>query len=232
MRKFSLFMLSVPLCAMLFASCTQDVDKTARVPLDFYKLGFDFGNNLADVRQRGQQLDQDALLRGIKDALAGAKLGQEQTQTFLTALSQLLATPQPRDTVAPARGKGFIDDYAKLNAKRQGVVTTTSGVQYEVLKKGSGQQPKATDTVMVQYQGSLTNGTVFDGTYEDGKPAPMKIDEVAVPGLKEALLLMHPGDKWRVVIPPNMGFVNFGNNRLRRRDLIYEIELLAVNPAK
>jgi FKBP-type peptidyl-prolyl cis-trans isomerase FklB len=97
-----------------------------------------------------------------------------------------------------------------------------------VLTPGSGKQPHAGDTVVVSYVGSLTNGTVFDSTREDDKPARLALDTIAVPGLREALLLMSEGAKWRVVIPPPMGFGRSGNNMLRRRDLIYEIELLAV----
>jgi len=85
----------------------------------------------------------------------------------------------------------------------------------------------------MQYEGSLTNGVVFDSTREDDKPARLALKEIVVPGMREALLLMNEGAKWRVVIPPTMGFGRAGNNMLRKRDLIYEIELLAVeSPAK
>ena len=108
-----------------------------------------------------------------------------------------------------------------------------SGVQYEVLKAGSGKQPRADDTVVIQYEGSLTNGVVFDSTREDDKPARLALKEIVVPGMREALMLMNEGAKWRVVIPPAMGFGRAGNNMLRKRDLIYEIELLAVeSPVK
>jgi FKBP-type peptidyl-prolyl cis-trans isomerase FklB len=127
-----------------------------------------------------------------------------------------------------ARSGGYVDDFAVLNARREGVVTLPSGVQYEVLKAGSGSRPGAGDAVMVSYQASLTNGAVFDTTYEDGEPVRLQLEEIVVPGLKEALLLMNEGAKWRVVIPPSMGFKRSGNNMLRRRDLIYDIELVAV----
>jgi FKBP-type peptidyl-prolyl cis-trans isomerase FklB len=130
-----------------------------------------------------------------------------------------------------ARTGGFRDDFAALNARREGVVTLPSGVQYEVLQAGTGKKPAAGDAVLVNYQGTLTNGAVFDTTYEQDKPARLVLGEIVVPGLKEALLLMNEGAKWRVVIPPGMGFARAGNNQLRRRDLIYEIELVKVETA-
>ena len=131
----------------------------------------------------------------------------------------------------PARTGGFVDDFARLNAERLGVVTLPSGVQYEVLKQGAGRTPGPNDQVTVSYEGTLTNGIVFDTTRKDGEPARLRIAEIVVPGLREALLHMKEGDKWRVVIPPSMGFGRVGNNMLRKRDLIYEIELIAVEPA-
>jgi FKBP-type peptidyl-prolyl cis-trans isomerase FklB len=105
-----------------------------------------------------------------------------------------------------------------------------SGVQYEILQPGAGPKPRSGDTVVVTYHGTLTNGVAFDSTLGDSGPAHLKLQDIAVPGLKEALLLMPAGAKWRVVIPPKMGFTNSGNNRLRRRDLIYEIQLLGIEP--
>jgi FKBP-type peptidyl-prolyl cis-trans isomerase FklB len=130
----------------------------------------------------------------------------------------------------PAREGGFKDDFAALHARREGVVKLASGVQYEVIESGDGDQPKASDTVLVRYEASLPDGRIFDSTEEDGVPVALPIEKIAAPGLREALLLMREGDHWLVVIPPSEGFANFGNNRLRRRDLIYDIRLLSVEP--
>lgn len=126
----------------------------------------------------------------------------------------------------PVRAQGYNDDYAELNAQREGVITLPSGVQYEILKTGSGKQPHASDTVTVHYRAMLANGVEFDNTYEQGAPATLHLDDYLVPGLKEALLLMKEGDEWRVTIPARLGF-NSGR-LLRKRDLIYEITLLAI----
>lgn len=201
-----------------------------------YSIGYEFGTYLAELKRQGPGVELETVFQGVVDAMTGAqqRLSPEQMRTVLNDLKRLSVQSDKPVTSnisrhkQPARTGRNMDDYAKLNARRDGVVVLPSGVQYEVLKTGSGRQLQATDTVIVNYEGTLTNGVVFDSTYKDGKPAHMQLGEVAVPGLKEALLLMKAGDKWRVVIPPSMGFANSGNNLLRRRDLIYEIELIAI----
>ena len=128
-----------------------------------------------------------------------------------------------------ARSGGYKDDFAVLNAMREGVVSLPSGVQYEVLRSGNGQRPIESESVRVNYTASLPNGAVFDSTQQGG-PRVLKLEEIVVPGLKEALLLMDEGASWRIVVPPGAGFGRSGNNQLRRRDLIYDIELLAIEP--
>jgi len=199
-----------------------------------FELGRAFANALIEIRQQSNIVNKNEVIRGISDSLKNANSGisETETQEFISALNKLTSKSSANDRqTTPARGKQYVDDYAKLNAERPGVKITVSGVQYEVLTAGSGSQPTLSDTVLVKYQGSLSNGTVFDTTYDEDKPTSLKMSDVVVPGLKEALQLMHIGDKWRVVIPPKMGFLNFGNNRLRRRDLIYEIELIAIEPS-
>ena len=200
-----------------------------------YSAGYAFGGQLAELQRQSPGVELEAVFRGILDALSGTepRLSADERRAALEELEGKRAaletdkrgkTPQLR-----ARGRGgYADDFAALNARREGVVTLPSGVQYEVLQAGSGKQPGADDAVLVSYQGSLTNGAVFDSTYKDGEPARLQLAEIVVPGLKEALLMMNEGAKWRVVIPPSMGFKTAGNNMLRRRDLIYEIELVAV----
>lgn len=127
-----------------------------------------------------------------------------------------------------ARQGAYKDDFAALNARRETVVTLPSGVQYEVLATGNGATPQPDDTVMLYYTGSLSDGRVFDSTQNTDGPLSIELASIAVPGLREALLLMPEGSHWRVVVPPSEGFARSGNNRLRRRDLIYDIELVAI----
>lgn len=200
-----------------------------------YSAGFEFGGRLARLKDQGREVDLEAVFRGVLDALSGAEplMSAHQMRATLDELGATAPYNQAgadakADVRLPARARGFTDDYARLNAAREGVVVLPSGVQYEVLKAGSGKQPRAGDTVVIHYEGTLTNGVVFDSTREDDKPARLGLNEIVVPGLREALLLMNEGAKWRVVIPPSMGFARSGNNMLRKRDLVYEVELLAV----
>lgn len=200
---------------------------------DGYSAGYEFGSQLAKIKYRHSEFDLKAAFSGLIDALSDALIRLDVAD--ISAALQALSPPVVTDTKPPqivARYRGFKDDYAALNARREGVVILPSGVQYEVLKSGSGKQPQAGDAVHISYQASLTNGTVFDTTYDDDEPLHMPVDDIALPGLKEALLLMNEGAKWQVVIPPSMGFGNIGNNMLRRKDLIYDIELISIETAQ
>lgn len=182
---------------------------------DDYRLGFALGTQLSERRDQGAEVRLDSVLRGLLDALAATEPAPKAG---------------PQGVAGTGRKGGFVDDFAALNALRPGVVSLPSGVQYEVLAAGTGRQPGPSDRVGIRYQGSLSDGTRFDSTDEDGAPLDLALEEIVVPGLREALLLMREGDRWRVVIPPSMGFGRSGNNLLRKRDLIYEIELVTVEP--
>jgi FKBP-type peptidyl-prolyl cis-trans isomerase FklB len=205
-----------------------------------YSLGYAFGEQLAGFRRLGLKGAPESIFRGVLDALTGAQpsLGREEMGKALASLRDPPAADNgesgagPARTLPPARTRGFVDDFARLNAQRPGVVTLPSGVQYEVLKQGAGETPGPSDQVTVSYEGMLTNGVVFDTTRKDGEPARLRLPDIVVPGLREALMLMREGDAWRVVIPPSMGFGRTGNNMLRKRDLIYEIELVSVSPSE
>jgi FKBP-type peptidyl-prolyl cis-trans isomerase FklB len=201
-----------------------------------YSVGFELGRNLDRLKRQGTDLRLEAVLRGMLDALAGAEplISEAEIRKQLDGLKDAPAAPgqsgprEPPDATGQARARGFVDDFAALNAKRDGVITLPSGLQYEVLRGGTGRTPRPSDRVAVHYEGRLATGVVFDTTYKDAEPMRLRIDAVAVPGLREALLRMKEGDKWRVVVPPTLGFGRMGNNLLRKRDLIYEVELVSV----
>ena len=221
---------------MSLAACDQgkspDIDTGSAGTTPGYDAGYEFGAKLAQLQQQQPGIELDDAFKGMLDALSktSPKMSSAEMCAGLQAAeSKITGAEQPQ---IPARTRGFKDDFAALNAQREGVVVLPSGVQYEVLNAGNGKQPADGDAVLVSYQASLTNGAVFDTTYEDGKPLHMPLDEIVVPGLKEALLLMNEGAKWRVVIPPSMGFGRSGNNQFRRKDLIYEIELVSIEKAQ
>jgi len=199
-----------------------------------YSAGRDFGRQLLDLQSQGKELALEAALRGMLDALAGAepRLGASEMAAALEAIQADEGAVAGRAPPARARQGGFVDDFAVLNARKPGVVSLPSGVQYEVLQPGSGPKPQPGQAVFLYYEGTLTNGVVFDSADREDPPLRMELDGIVVPGLKEALLLMPQGARWRVVIPPSMGFGRSGNNMLRRRDLIYDIELMDIEAAE
>jgi FKBP-type peptidyl-prolyl cis-trans isomerase FklB len=201
-----------------------------------YSVGFEFGHYLAGLKRQGTGVELEAVFRGVLDALSGTepRMSEAEIRKQLDDLKAGIADGdeqpkrEPVKSTAPARTRGFVDDFAALNARREGVTSLPSGLQYEVLRAGTGKSPQISDRVVLQYEGRLATGVVFDTTYDDGGSAPLRVDEIAVPGLREALLRMKEGDKWRVVVPPSLGFGRVGNNMLRKRDLIYEVELVSV----
>jgi FKBP-type peptidyl-prolyl cis-trans isomerase FklB len=204
-----------------------------------YAIGYDLGRSLSGLQRQGIPVDPQAILRGALDALSNAEpqIGGESLGKALERLGAQNpgagATPEPTATAPPpARTRGFVDDYAALNAKRPGVVTLPSGLQYEALSAGHGRTPEGGDRVRIRYEGRLATGVVFDSTSDAAEPLSLRVADIVVPGLREALLRMKEGDRWRVVVPPRLGFGAIGNNMLRKRDLIYEIELVSVEPAE
>ena len=229
----AVFGLSFTMLIMNLTACGQGTDpgmKTnSSVASTSYDAGYEFGFQLALMKQKQPDIELEDAIKGLLDGLAetNQKISSvEMCATLQAVENKTTVSDQPQ---IQARSGAYKDDYAALNARREDVVTLPSGVQYEVLKSGSGEQPQANDAVLINYQATLTNGTVFDTTYDDDEPLHMPLGDIVVPGLKEALLLMNEGARWQVVIPPSMGFGRSGNNMLRRRDLIYDIELISID---
>jgi len=183
-----------------------------------YSLGYELGKDL-----KGQQLDllPEALLRGAEDAISGDKALVRPTQRA-AALKQIKET---RAQANLEQAQAFLT----ANAEKEGVQTLPSGLQYRELQAGEGKSPQATNSVTVNYRGSLINGTEFANSSELGKPATYQMKKV-IKGWREALLLMKEGAKWELYIPPQLAY---GKRGLRNRippnsTLIYEVELISV----
>ena len=221
--------------AMCLTACEKDatteIKANSSEASTAYDAGYELAFQLALMKQNQPDIALEDAYQGLLDGLTEAN--QKISSVDLCATLQEAEDNSVKSDLpqTQARSGAYKDDYAALNARREGVVKLPSGVQYEVLKSGNGEQPQADDSVLINYQASLANGTVFDTTYDDGEPLLMPLDDIVVPGLKEALLLMDKGARWQVVIPPSMGFARFGNNMLRRRDLIYDIELISIDRA-
>jgi FKBP-type peptidyl-prolyl cis-trans isomerase len=190
-----------------------------------YALGCLIGKNISS---QGLKPDFEALVKGLKETMEGKKptLSDQQLQeTIQKHQMAAAAAAGPKNTEA---GKAFLDK----NGKREGVKTTASGLQYEVLKAGEGAKPAATDTVKVHYHGTLIDGTVFDSSVDRGEPISFPLNRV-IKGWTEGVQLMPVGSKYKFVIPSDLayGAQGAGGKIGPNATLIFEVELLAIEPA-
>ena len=193
-----------------------------------YAIGVDIGSNM--MRQK-LDLDPKAIAAGLADAFGGkGALSPEDVRATLTEFQK------QQQAKAEARAKGAGEEnikagkiFLEAKAKKEGVKSTASGLQYKSLKSGTGKSPKGTDQVKVHYTGKLIDGTVFDSSVTRGEPVTFGVREV-IPGWTEALQLMKEGDKWQVVIPSNLAYAErgAGNDIGPNSTLIFEIELLSI----
>ncbi len=188
-----------------------------------YALGLSMGQNL--MSSGVESLNYTDLAEGIKDVLEKQKPqisyqeAQQVLNTFFQELEQKVAG------AAKAAGEKFLAE----NAKREGVKTTASGLQYEVLEATIGQKPKATDKVKVHYEGTLTDGTVFDSSYKRGEPITFGLNQV-IAGWTEGLQLMSIGSKYKLYIPYQLGYgaQGAGGSIPPYAALIFTVELLGI----
>ena len=191
-----------------------------------YSLGYQIGE---DLKRQGTEVRPEALQRGVRDGLSGLAPGvdPQQMQEILAGLKKRLALDeraQRQKSVEGYRGEGR--EFLAANAKKEGVVTLPSGLQYQVLAKGSGKTPGPNDTVTVHYRGTTLDGAVFyDSHRGEGQPDSFHVGAV-IPGMGEALQRMREGDKWRLFVPADLAYGERGP--LADRALIFELELVSV----
>jgi FKBP-type peptidyl-prolyl cis-trans isomerase FklB len=187
-----------------------------------YIIGMDIGGNL---KRQSIDVDPNILTKGVQDALSGAKplLSNEEIQETMVAFQKEMMEKQKQ------RGEAFLSE----NKKKEGVKTLPSGLQYKVIKAGTGRKPKLNNTVTINYRGTLIDGTEFDSSYRHGQPATFPVSGV-IPGWTEALQLMEEGAKWQFFIPPNLAYGERGAGGLigPNATLIFEVELISVQENK
>lgn len=195
-----------------------------------YALGLGIGHQLLQMNAEGLNIDDFA--QAIKDVMTGGELkmkeaeAQQMVQQFFAeqeALQQ--AANAEKGKAAKAEGEQFLAG----NAKKEGVKTTASGLQYQVLRDGNGKQPKATDQVECHYEGTLIDGTKFDSSYDRGQTATFPLNQV-IAGWTEGLQLMHEGAKYRFFIPYQLAYGERGAGASipPYAALIFDVELVAV----
>ena len=226
---------SILLVALLLASTafSQDnpplKDEKDKVS---YSIGLDIGNTF---KKQSMDINLDVLMTGLRDALSGNKplLTDEQVKETMTAYSKTMMEKQASQAKeAGAKNLAVGEKFLAENKTKEGVKTTPSGLQYKVIKEGSGASPKATDTVETHYRGTLINGTEFDSSYKRNEPATFPVNRV-IKGWTEALQMMKPGSKYQLFIPANLAYGERGAGQDigPNETLIFEVELLNVKPA-
>ena len=170
-----------------------------------YSLGYEFG---ARLKKQGVEVDTDILIAAVKSGLAGKDPSMapgEMNSTLRELRKKIMVTANKRSEEAAARnlekGKAFLEE----NRTKEGVVVLPSGLQYRVLREGNGAVPKATDSVAVNYRGTLVDGTEFDNSQKRGEPAVISV-RGAIKGWSEALQLMKTGSKWQIFVPPELAY--------------------------
>lgn len=196
-----------------------------------YAIGMDIG---ANFKRQDLDVDAKALAAGLADTFAGkTQLTEAESKQVLQEFrTQMMAKMEVRQKTEGEKNAKEGEAFLASNAKKEGVKTTASGLQYKVIKSGTGKTPKATDTVKVHYHGTLVDGSVFDSSVQRGEPATFPVDQV-IPGWTEVLQLMKEGDKWQVYIPGKLAYgerspsPKIGPNST----LVFDVELLSIEKA-
>ncbi len=213
--------------AIVLSSCSNNAtNKTPETEME--KVSYSLGVNVATgVKAQGlDTIDANAVAKAFNDVFKGNELdiSEEESMEVLQAyFGKLQAAAQAKANEA---GNAYLTE----NAAKEGVITTESGLQYEVMTAGSGAKPTADDQVTVHYHGMLTDGTVFDSSVDRGEPAQFGVTQV-IPGWVEALQLMSVGDKWKLTIPSNLAYGDRGAGGLigPNATLVFEVELIGIN---
>lgn len=224
---------AVALVGLVLAGCdaqTSEVELKTPAQKASYGIGLNMGKSLS---QEGlDDLDSKAVAMGIEDAI-----GKKEQKLKDEELAEAFAFLQKRSEERMAKlneesaqaGKKFLEE----NGKKDGVKTTESGLQYEVVKKTEGVQPKATDVVTVHYEGKLIDGTVFDSSIQRGSPIDLPVSGV-IPGWVEGLQLMHVGEKYKLYIPSELAYGAQSPSPAIPANsvLVFDLELLAIKDQK
>jgi FKBP-type peptidyl-prolyl cis-trans isomerase FklB len=191
-----------------------------------YSIGVSIGNG---IKSQGiDSLNIEILSKAIDGAYKSDSLliSPEEANAFLSSYFQNLQMKKAE--AGKAAGQKFMEE----NKTKPGVITLPSGLQYQVLKEGTGPKPKATDKVTAHYRGTLSDGTVFDSSYDRNQPLNIGVSEV-IPGWTEALQLMKVGSKWKLFIPSDLGYGErgAGHEIPPHSPLVFEMELLSIDQA-
>lgn len=193
-----------------------------------YILGFKNGEN---IRRQSVAVNADVMARALKDGLAGAEPRMPDSvmqAVMMNFQTRMIMQQRQRDSLAGAENRQQGDKFMDENRSREGVKTTASGLQYKVLKAGTGPRPSANSVVTVNYKGTFLDGKEFDSSYRTGRPATFSLTQV-VTGWVEGIQLMNVGSKYQFWIPSHLGYGSEGSPPTIPPDavLAFEVELLS-----
>ncbi len=228
-------MLAVALIGALAAACGKkdEAGEAADLAPDAQKFGYaigvDIGKSLTPVKD---EVDIDALVKGLQETIAGKtpRLDDEAREKVKSEITRKLQQKQMEERTAKATSaKAAGEKFLAENGKREGIKTTASGLQYEILKAGEGASPKSSDKVTVHYKGTLLDGTEFDSSYARGQPVTFPLGNV-IPGWTEGLQLIKTGGKAKLYIPSNLAYGERGAGAKigPNETLVFEVELISI----
>ena len=215
---------------VIFTLISLSVFAATEVKTEKQKLSYAMGTYFAlGLTQQGMDVDVPAFIQAVEDALNknDPQISMKEMQDILTKYKETVAKQQS-DAVAANQKAG--DAYLAKNKKKEGVIESPTGLQYKILKQGSGEKPAAGNSVTVHYKGTLIDGTVFDSSYDRGQPATLSLGQV-IKGWQEALPMMTTGSKWQIYVPPKLAYGDRAASELigPASTLVFDIELISVN---
>lgn len=206
----------------------QDVKPVDKKDTASYALGSNIGKSL---KEQGVEINPEMVAAGIRDAVAGSSLlTEDQIRTVLMGLQE--AAQKQQAAMREKQGAESIkkaEAFLAANKSKDGIMVTASGLQYKVIKEGTGPKPQGTDQVRVHYTGTLIDGKKFDSSYDRGNPTDFGLNQV-IPGWTEGLALMPVGSKYMLYIPPALGYGPQGAGQMigPNEVLIFEVELIEI----
>jgi len=225
--------LSVVMAALVVVSLSAIAQKKAALKTQKQKASYGIGLNIGkDFKEQFPDVDVDAMVRGFKDALAGAKPAideKELAAVMKTFEEEMTKKRGEQMAVLAEKNKKEGETFLAENKTKLGVVTLPSGLQYKVIKEGTGPKPTPQSTVEVNYRGRLINGKEFDSSFKRGQPAQFVLGQV-IPGWIEGLQLMSVGSKYEFYIPSDLAYGDRGSGADigPGATLIFEVEMLGI----
>lgn len=219
--------------AVSFAQDEKPANEPVKLETEEQKLSYAFGMQIASaLKAQNTEIDLDIFIQAVRDAMSGGEtaMTENEVRELLMRIQQEQAQAAQAQMQAAAeenlaKAKAFLD----ANAKEEGVVVLDSGLQYKIIKEGTGRTPGPQDEVKTHYTGTLIDGSEFDSSFKRGEPARFPVHRV-IPGWTEALQLMKEGAKWRLWVPPDLAYGprQTGPNIPPNSALIFDIELIEV----